>query len=661
VIPPVTVAQFRAQTDITGTAHFSLSSSVLSVQAIDPSSGTGIFELQGFLFMDTQGDQLLIFIDPFGAYAPLVSTLQGNFSVQGKSQDRRVRAASPSASTSVTQVTMLPLLQGSTGAFTLTGLTHTSTPAIGPVVVSPYTVSLASQSFRRITMGRGPKIIQEQVPLSSLDTSIRQVVHEILAGSSGSSDLIKLTLQGFAPTVSPIYAVYDAGSTIDTWLSMLVGEIWVTWYEALGYGPSQIFNVTVVNFGLPTLPAPLPSYPGIAVWVVPEGDPEGPGALCSSGSLTGSVIDESTNGPLAGVTIQIGGPSQSGGITNSSGIYDATELTCGHYLISAYKVGYERGSGEAQITAGQKTTAHAIYLTPIAFNSITITPQGPTTISAPSGIIQFFATALDSAGHPVTPQPPFNWSSSDNAVATASSSGLFTGASPGTAIITAWAGGFTSNPVSVTVTQTLASLQISPTVPTVLVGSTTTLSVSATDVLGNSAPTPPGLVWASSDDSLATVANGIVTGIASGGPTISVSDPVSGQAAAVTITVTPFELGAYSISGYGSVTGSSCTLAQSWGPILGTYNVGPGATIQGVQTEQCQTLQTDCEVHGAACTGSCAISVNSNTEFTLLASWNAQCNSGDTFETHNNVTYTLAPPVPGLAPRTKATLANPSR
>lgn len=96
-------------------------------------------------------------------------------------------------------------------------------------------------------------------------------------------------------------------------------------------------------------------------------------------------------------------------------------------------------------------------------------------------------------------------------------------------------GGITSFPC--------VTLQIAPSAPSVPVGSTVALSVSATDGSGNPITQPPNLQWNSSDTTLASVSGGVVTGVAIptsnvSQPTITVTDPASGATASVIVTVT---------------------------------------------------------------------------------------------------------------------------
>jgi hypothetical protein len=179
-----------------------------------------------------------------------------------------------------------------------------------------------------------------------------------------------------------------------------------------------------------------------------------------------------------------------------------------------------------------------------------ITPATATALvgGGPSDIVTF--TLTDASGKSVIVPPGVSWSSDDptgvhltNFTAltdpyTTGKSSWYSpaGATPGQVTITAKApdGSIYG---SATITVTAVVLAISPSTPTVAVGSTVTLSVSATDASGNPIALPPKLQWTSSDTSLATVSANVVTGKAAGSPTITVKDLDSGATASVVVTV----------------------------------------------------------------------------------------------------------------------------
>lgn len=129
-----------------------------------------------------------------------------------------------------------------------------------------------------------------------------------------------------------------------------------------------------------------------------------------------------------------------------------------------------------------------------------------------------------------------------------------------------------------TITVTSVKLNFAPQNPTVVVGSTVTLTVSATDSSGNSIAVPPNLQWKLSNDALATVTNGVVTGVAipasnSSQPIITVTDPASGATASVTVLVTgPDWLGTYA--------GTACAGTSGANPNFLVYVLGQsGASL----------------------------------------------------------------------------------
>jgi hypothetical protein len=137
-------------------------------------------------------------------------------------------------------------------------------------------------------------------------------------------------------------------------------------------------------------------------------------------------------------------------------------------------------------------------------------------------------------------------------------------------------------------------LQISPASPSVIVGSTTTLTVTALDASG-SVPPPSNLQWASSNAAIATVANGVVTGVATGSATITVTDPVSNATASAAVTVTvdqryhyqyqytgqPFTQYVYCVNAL-SCTNQLCTSACISGPITATADFYIASDYTGV-------------------------------------------------------------------------------
>ncbi len=136
-------------------------------------------------------------------------------------------------------------------------------------------------------------------------------------------------------------------------------------------------------------------------------------------------------------------------------------------------------------------------------------------------------------------------------------------ASSGTHTLTAVYGGDTnyvaksSGPVTLIVSS--LALQLSPSPLALPLAGTATLTVTASDDTGPVA-TPTGLLWGSSNPGVASVADGVVTGLTLGTAIVTVSDPVSLATASVSVTVGSVEPGTFK---------ATFTVDETLGPISG--------------------------------------------------------------------------------------------
>src|SRR5205814_10611845 len=148
----------------------------------------------------------------------------------------------------------------------------------------------------------------------------------------------------------------------------------------------------------------------------------------------------------------------------------------------------------------------------VAVSSVTVTPASA---NVPVGqTVQLTATPKDANGNPLTGRM-VTWSSSNNSVASVTSSGLVSGGAAGSATITATSEG-QSGTASITVTVPVASATVSPASASVPAGQTAQLTATPKDVNGN--PVSGRVItWASSNTSVAKVSSsGLVTGQVAG-------------------------------------------------------------------------------------------------------------------------------------------------
>ncbi len=193
------------------------------------------------------------------------------------------------------------------------------------------------------------------------------------------------------------------------------------------------------------------------------------------------------------------------------------------------------GNGTATITAsaGSASGAAAVTVTQ-AVASVEVSPS-VAELTAWGETVQLTAEALDANGHTVA-GAVLSWESTDVPVASVEESGVVTAAGNGTATITASAGP-ASGAAGVTVTQAVASVEVSPSVAELTAwGETVQLTAEALDANGH---TVAGAVlsWESTDVPVASVeASGVVTAAGNGTATITASAGSASGAAAVTVT-----------------------------------------------------------------------------------------------------------------------------
>ncbi|GAA0434443.1 hypothetical protein GCM10008934_24860 [Virgibacillus salarius] len=198
---------------------------------------------------------------------------------------------------------------------------------------------------------------------------------------------------------------------------------------------------------------------------------------------------------------------------------ELTPNTTYEYQVSAVNV-----NGESELSAPITVTTD--YSDPTA---VDVSPK--TNNLAVGGTRSLTATVS-----PDTANPSVNWSSSDEAVATVSSTGEVTAVSTGTATITATStdDNTVKGTATVNVTQPVTGVSVDPATAELEVGATQQL----TETVSPSNATNKGVTWSSSDEAIATVdSTGLVTAVAEGNATITVTTDDGGKTATSEITV----------------------------------------------------------------------------------------------------------------------------
>ena len=173
-------------------------------------------------------------------------------------------------------------------------------------------------------------------------------------------------------------------------------------------------------------------------------------------------------------------------------------------------------------------TPDSIQVAPISVTGVTVSPTSGSIAVSETLTLTATVAPEDATNKAVT------WSSSDDTIATVEN-GVVTGVAAGNATITVTTvdGGFTAT-CEITVTTPVTGVTVSPTTDSIAVNETLTL----TATVAPEDATNKAVTWSSSDDSIATVVDGVVTGVAAGDATITVTTVDGGFTATCEITVT---------------------------------------------------------------------------------------------------------------------------
>jgi uncharacterized protein YjdB len=202
------------------------------------------------------------------------------------------------------------------------------------------------------------------------------------------------------------------------------------------------------------------------------------------------------------------------------------------------------GSGSATISASSEGQVGTATITVGAVPVATVNVAPSTAAVDIGSTVQLTATTLDASGNTLTGRA-VSWSSSDNAIAVVSPSGVVTGVSAGVVTITGTSEGmFGTSTVTVNASAPpppvpVASVTVAPNTVNLTVGGSQTVTATTRDASGN-VLTGRSVSWSSSNTNVATVtSSGVITATGAGSATITATSEGQSGTASVTVTAPP--------------------------------------------------------------------------------------------------------------------------
>ena len=288
----------------------------------------------------------------------------------------------------------------------------------------------------------------------------------------------------------------------------------VTWYSSdASIATVEDGKITALKLGTATITAKAGDKTATcSITVVPT-------------EVSSITLDKSSASLKVGETatlIATVGPEDATDKTVSWASSDTTIITVSNGVVTA------KNLGTATITAkaGDKTATCSITVVPTEVSSITLDK------SSASLKVGETVTLIATVGPEDATDKTVTWATSDATVATVSN-GVVTAKNLGTATITAKAGDMTASCTITVIPTPVTSVTLSKTSASLKVGETVTLSAT----VNPSDATDKTVTWTTSDATVATVSNGVVTAKKIGTATITAK--AGEKTASCTITVVP--------------------------------------------------------------------------------------------------------------------------
>ncbi len=260
----------------------------------------------------------------------------------------------------------------------------------------------------------------------------------------------------------------------------------------------------------------------------------------TAATATSIALTSSSNNLPAGTTAQLQATATYTDGTTGDVSSSATYTSSNHSVATVSATGQVMSvsTGTAVITATYEGQSATVTITVSAATALSITVTAGSTQFAKGTTTQLQTTATLTNGTTQDVTSQATYTSSAPAVATVNSSGVVTGVSIGTAVITASYEGQTAT-ATITITAAVAtSIALNTSDSNPPAGSTAQLTATATYTDGTTGDVTSSATYSSSNASVATVdSSGQITAISQGSAVITAT--YEGQTATVNITVAP--------------------------------------------------------------------------------------------------------------------------
>jgi uncharacterized protein YjdB len=486
--------------------------------------------------------------DVNGAPAPerAVTWTSSNSSVATVDQATGVvRAAGPGTAT------ITAASEGKTGTATVTvtaapAASVTVEPATATVQVGRTTILTATvkDASGNVLAGRAVSWTTNNSAVATVSAS--GVVTAVAQGGASISATVEGRTASAAVTVTlvPVGGVAVQPKTA----SLFVGG--TTTLGAVVTDANGAVTNRVVTWSSDNLPVATVSPNGVVTAVAPgqatitatsEGKTDIAVVTVSRAPVGSVVVLPASGGLTIGQTLALGAT-----VTDTRGVVvtdrlvtwtssnDLVATVSGAGVVTALSV----GSATITATSEGKSGSASVSVAAVPVASVTVQPTTASLFVGQTTVL--LATVRDANGTVVTDRP-ITWSSSNTAVATVSATGVVTAVAPGSATVSASAGGRSGSAGIVVTLVPVGSVVLAPPTATVIAGETTTLVPTIRDANG-AVVANRAVSWTTSNSAVATVSSsGVVTAVAPGDATITATS--EGKSGNATITVIPVPVG----------------------------------------------------------------------------------------------------------------------